>query len=96
MYEILLTTIPTSVATVFSWLLARKKYRSAVKESEIENVRKVVNIWKTLAYDLKKEVMELRTEVDSLRAELHEKDEKRGSKNICNHTDSSSDNTVHR
>ena len=61
----------------FTWIFARKKTNAEAKGSEIDNVEKVIAIWRETAEKLKasndelvKEVHSLRQDVDDLRAEL--------------------------
>ena len=66
-------------ATVFSssavYLFTRRKYRSEVKFSELDNVDKAISIWRNLAQELKEEQKEMEKQIDMLRERIKEVEE---------------------
>ncbi len=63
MRDLLLITIPTTVASFLAFLFARKEYKVKIKQThaqaettEIDNVDRVAKIWRELSEDLRKEL----------------------------------------
>lgn len=68
------STLSATGGAVISWAITRKKQEAETVQTELGNVQKAVEIWRTTAEDLKTEVEQLRTEVKELQklvAELH-------------------------
>lgn len=65
-----------ALAQFFTLIVQRKKTVAEVKTNELENVEKAIVIWRSMAEDLKREVIELRQEVKYLRTKLEKPNEK--------------------
>lgn len=67
-----LTAIITAiVASVTTFVFARKKENVEIQGSEITNVQEAIKIWREMATDMKAEVAELKDKVESLTTEIH-------------------------
>lgn len=69
--------IAETVLTVFGsgfagWVFSRRLYRKQVDAAHLQNEITAIEIWKTLAMDLKKEIDELREENRTLKMEVSE------------------------
>lgn len=67
--ETVLTMLGTSGITYF---FTRRMYKKQVEAAHLANEQTAVDIWKTLALDLKAELTETRTELKQVRKELDE------------------------
>lgn len=64
--------IAETVLTIFGsgavgWFFSRRLYRKQVDAAQIQNDVTVIEVWKTLALDLKAELKETRQELTALR-----------------------------
>lgn len=81
MIDTLLINIVSPIfASGFTWILARRKFKQEVKANEIENIEKIISIWRTMVEELEdrlkqaqNEIVQLTTEITSLRQQLFNK-----------------------
>jgi peptidoglycan hydrolase CwlO-like protein len=67
--------IPTLVAiasSVITWFFTRKKTKAETDQISIGNVKSVIKLWEDTAQALRKEVLELRSQVTELTDELEQ------------------------
>ena len=57
------------ITALIGWVAGQRKEKAVTAKTEIEVVERAIEIWRTLATDLKKEVDELRIIVNELREE---------------------------
>lgn len=63
----LITLAAGALTTIGGWFVGRRSRVAKAAVSELEATERAIEIWRTLAQDLKKEVDELREIVDDLR-----------------------------
>lgn len=64
MKDILLFIVPTILSSVITWFLSRRKYKAESQANEIDNVEKVLSIYRGTIEDFKKEIDELREKIN--------------------------------
>ena len=69
----LITTIGGSsiISSTVTYLFARRKYRAETDSSEIDNLKKSIEVYQTIIEDLKQENRELKTEMKELKEEIN-------------------------
>lgn len=72
MNEFLLMVVPAAVSSLLTWLFSRRKYRAESQGNEIENVNKVLAIYRESIEDFKRQIDELRKRVELVVAENEE------------------------
>lgn len=72
----ILTILSSCIAGLVAWLSARGKNKAEIEKAhaeakaiELKNVETAIEIWRTLAKDLHREVAELKSEITNLRKE---------------------------
>lgn len=72
----ILAFLTSVVAALIGWLAARDKNKADIakvqaeaEQIELSNVEKAIEIWRSVASDLRKEVTDLKSEITSLRME---------------------------
>ncbi|MDY0102822.1 MAG: hypothetical protein RBS07_07760 [Lentimicrobium sp.] len=69
MNELILILVPSIASSFITWLFSRRKYRAESQANEIENVNKVLTIYRESITDFKQQIDELRKRVDLVVAE---------------------------
>lgn len=72
MKELILIVAPAILSSFATWLFSRRKYRAESQANEIENVNKVLAIYRESIEDFKRQIDELRKKVELVVAENEE------------------------
>jgi effector protein B len=64
MKDLLLVIIPSLVTALITWFASKRKYKTEADSSEIDNVSKIIGIYRESIEDFKKQIEELRVKVD--------------------------------
>lgn len=72
MKELILIVAPAVLSSFVTWLFSRRKYRAESQANEIENVNKVLGIYRESIEDFKRQIDELRKKVELVVAENEE------------------------
>lgn len=70
MLDILIDGGVAIMASVITWLLAKRKYDVEVQGDELDNLRKQLDLYKDLVEDIRKQLHNYMTMCDSTREEL--------------------------
>lgn len=75
MHEVVFTALTSIVASIVTWIAARRKNLAEVQTNELDNVNKAVGYYREMFDDMAKSNKAMMAELQSLRAQSIELDE---------------------
>lgn len=82
--EILQLSIPIILTNFFTWFMTRKKERADGKRADLDNVERIVSVWRSLAENMEGRYQDALKKIDALEKKVDDCQENHRIRNAKN------------
>jgi|GEM_PF-4547490 len=70
--DILQLSIPIVLTNFFTWFMTRKKERADAKKADLDNVERIISVWRGLAEEMEKKYQEALQKISALEKKVEQ------------------------